>query len=243
MSSVQPEQIEVFILCGGEGKRLRSLVSDLPKPMAPIGSKPFLHFLVEDIVRQGFRNICFLTSYKSEIIKNYFQENFQHLSMRFSNEENPLGTGGAIFLAEKSSSFEKYLVINGDTFFHIDLRDFIKNWQPGSLKIALKKMPDISRYGRVEVGKNDEILSFIEKDAGTTGGAEGLINGGIYLCDRTLCAIGREKKGFVSLEKDIFPLLLKQNKLFSQAFSNDFIDIGIPEDYIKAQSLIEKWIK
>ena len=232
---------EVLILCGGEGKRLRSMISEVPKPMAPIGEKPFLHFLVSAIEKQGFKNFCFLTGYKSEIISEYFVTNFNHLNLRFSVEEKPLGTGGAIFKAIKNAKKDHFIVINGDTFFDIDLALFIENFKSGTFKIALRKVNDSSRYGRVESDQNNRVVSFLEKNTGAASQKEGMINGGIYVVDSSILTLSNKEIDFVSLENDIFPLLLEEKKIFSQPFENDFIDIGIPEDYIRAKALIEDW--
>ena len=232
---------EILILCGGEGKRLRSMISDVPKPMAPIGDKPFLDYLVRSIEKQGFKNYCFLSGYKSENITSYFKENFKDLNIRFSIEENPLGTGGAIFQAVKNSNFQKFIILNGDTFFNIDLNSLSSNWKEGTLKIALKKIVDSARYGRVDIDKNGVVTSFLEKGESQLDSAS-LINGGIYILDKSILDFDSNKNSFVSLENDIFPKLLSLRKINTQTFVDEFIDIGVPEDYIKAKSLIQKWL-
>jgi len=231
---------EVLILCGGEGRRLRSMISEVPKPMAPIGEKPFLDYLVRTIEKQGFKNFCFLTGYKSELIVEYFKKHFSHLNLRFSVEESPLGTGGAILKAIQSTDINNFLVVNGDTFFDINLADFEATWKPGTFKIALRTVADVSRYGKVEIGPNDQITSFVEKNA-ISGASAGLINGGIYYFSKNLLEKTASSDKFISLEKEIFPAILKSEKMYSKVFSDDFIDIGIPEDYIRAKVLIENW--
>lgn len=239
---MQKNNCEVLILCGGEGKRLRSMISEIPKPMAPIKEKPFLDYLVRSIEKQGFKNFCFLVGYKSEFIINYFEKNFSHLNLRFSFEEQPLGTGGAIFKAVARSTKDHFLVLNGDTFFDIDLVKFSKNWKRETFKIALRLVSDSSRYGRVEINQAGRITSFIEKETRLGSSNEGLINGGIYLFDKNLfsprCVM---EEVFISLENEIFPELLKSEKIYSDSFTDDFIDIGIPEDYIRAKEVIEIW--
>lgn len=232
---------EVLILCGGEGKRLRSMISEVPKPMAPIGEKPFLDYLVRTIEKQGFENFCFLTGYKSELIVDYFKKNFSHLNLRFSVEETPLGTGGAILKAIQGVDIvDNFLVINGDTFFDIDLARFESSWKPGTFKIALRIVSDVSRYGKVEIAHDGQITSFVEKNAISRSTA-GLINGGIYYFSKDLLTQPASEEKFISLEQEIFPVILKNEKMYSQVFTDDFIDIGIPEDYIKAKVLIESW--
>jgi NDP-sugar pyrophosphorylase family protein len=231
---------EVLVLCGGEGKRLRSMVSNVPKPMAPIGEKPFLDYLIRSISKQGFRHFCLLSGYKSEKISSYFNENLKYLNVRFSIEERPLGTGGAIFQAMKTSKFNKFLVYNGDTFFNIDLNNFLHGWKPDTLKIALKRISNSARYGQVCINERNCVTSFIEKGA-THESTESLINGGIYILDKSLLSLSNGEGLFISLENDIFPLLLAQQEIYTQSFTDDFIDIGIPEDYIRAKALIETW--
>lgn len=232
---------EILILCGGEGRRLRSMISEVPKPMAPIGEKPFLDYLVRAIEKQGYKNFCFLTGYKSEIISEYFKNNFNHLNLRFSVEETPLGTGGAIFKAIKGSTLNNFIVVNGDTFFDIDLNEFPRNWKPGTFKIALRTVSDSSRYGKVEINQDNRVVSFIEKSSATHLPTKGLINGGIYIFDKSVFLQDVIEGEFISLENDMFPKLLSDEKIYAQVFNDDFIDIGIPEDYIRAKVLIEKW--
>jgi len=235
------DDFEVLILCGGEGRRLRSMISDVPKPMAPIGDKPFLYHLVKNITQQGFHDFCLLTGYKTEHISDYFQNNFKNLNIRFSVEDVPLGTGGAIFKAAKTSPFKKFLVLNGDTFFNIDLKKFIQNWKVGTLKIALKYTDNALRYGVVEVDAQGKVISFLEKGASGSHNTKNLINGGIYILDASLLEGNAEDDKFISLENDVFPKLLKEGKIFSSPFEDEFIDIGVPEDYIRASLLIEQW--
>lgn len=231
---------EVLILCGGEGKRLRSMISEVPKPMAPIGEKPFLDYLIRAIEKQGFKNFCFLSGYKSEQIEEYFKKQFSHLNLRFSVEEIPLGTGGAIVKAIQHTDINNFLVINGDTFFDIDLAGFESSWKPETFKIALRFVSDVSRYGKVEIADDGQITSFVEKNA-IAGSSSGLINGGIYYFSKELLTLGAVEEKFISLEQEIFPAILKTGKMYSQVFIDDFIDIGIPEDYIRAKVLIESW--
>lgn len=233
-------EIEVLILCGGEGKRLQSVISNVPKPMAPISEKPFLEILVENIHRQGFKNICFLAGYKSESIVQHFNKKYLELNKRFSNEPAPLGTGGAIFKAMNTSSFEKFLIFNGDTFFNIDLRSFIIKPEEGFLKIAASLQKNIDRYGSMEVADSGLVTAFVEKKGITQ---QGIINGGIYFVDKATLSPYFQEDVFISLETDVFPELLKAGKVVAQIYNNEFIDIGIPEDYALAQSLVVDWNK
>lgn len=234
------DNLEVLILCGGEGTRLRSIISDVPKPMAPIGEKPFLDYLVRFIADQGFNKFCFLTGYKWESIHQYALKYFNDLQLRFSHESHPLGTGGAILQAVKNSKHDKFLVINGDTFFNINLLNLIQKWEPSSLLMALKQVDDSSRYGRVEINSQNQVIAFLEKSNVNTMGARALINAGIYVFHRNLFHLQRPDLEIFSLEQLYFPQLLKLRKIQGLIFTDDFIDIGIPEDYIMACSLIPR---
>jgi D-glycero-alpha-D-manno-heptose 1-phosphate guanylyltransferase len=236
-------KIEVLILCGGEGRRLRQVVSDVPKPMALVNGRPFLEYLVENLLRQNLKNICFLTGYKSEAIESYFKSAPSETNFRFSKEDQPLGTGGAIIEAIKNSSFEHFLILNGDTYFNIDIQDFLSDWRPGFIKMALKEIEDSARYGLVEVGQHGQVKAFVEKskNISTSPQARQAVNAGVYLAEKSIFTLAQV--GFVSLEKEILPHLVRQGKVFSQMFENDFIDIGIPEDYFRAQNLVGGWFK
>lgn len=222
--------MQAVILAGGFGTRLKSVINDIPKSMAPIGDKPFLEFLYEYLSVQIFDNFIFLTGYKSEVIEKHFiQEN-----IIFSKENNPLGTAGALFNAWDDLENEFYL-INGDTFFSIDYKkfyDFIKTKNANAC-MALYEVKQNDRYGKVIINKRNLITSFEEK----TKGESCFINTGIcYFKKEALKEYYQNWDGqFLSLEKDVFP---KFNNLYGLLMNGKFIDIGIPEDYQKAQTLI-----
>lgn len=232
---------QAVILSGGFGTRLSHIVSDVPKPMAPISGKPFLDYVVENLKKQNFDSFIFLTGYKSEIIENHFRNLNGAV---FIKEETPLGTGGAILNALKYIK-DEFFVINGDTFFDIDfslLEEFSKDKPSG---ITLRYSNNIERYGFVEIDENYKIKSFIEKGEMPKNRIDGYINGGIYyLKKETLepfAKLYKNKK--VSLESEIFPQLIAEAKLYALPIGGCFIDIGIPEDYYRAQELIPHWIK
>lgn len=230
---------QAVILSGGFGTRLAHVVSDVPKPMAPIKNKPFLEYIIGQLQNHGFDSFVFLTGYKSEIIENHFKE---LPNTRFVKEETALGTGGAILNAFEFLN-DNFYVINGDTFFDIDfsiLEEFGKN-KPCT--IALRYTDNISRYGFVEIDKNFEISSFIEKGNLPKNRIDGYINGGIYRIEKSVLKrfLDEFSGQFISLETEIFPKLLKNKELFGLPVGGCFIDIGIPEDYYKAQNLIPEW--
>ncbi|ELD5360349.1 nucleotidyltransferase family protein [Campylobacter coli] len=216
--------MQAIVLAGGLGTRLRSVVQDLPKPMAPINGKPFLAFVLEYLKKQGITEIILSVSYKYELIQEYFKDEFEGMKIRYNVEKELLGTGGAIKDALKLVKNEAY-VVNGDTFFDIDLKKLVLN--SSKICIALKQMQNFDRYGTVNVDEQGIVTSFEEK----VFKKQGLINGGIYLLKKDIFdEFSLEKKfSFEEFLQENYKLL----KIQTQIFDDYFIDIGIPEDYIK----------
>ncbi|EGE9579064.1 D-glycero-D-manno-heptose 1-phosphate guanosyltransferase [Campylobacter jejuni] len=214
--------MQAIILCGGLGTRLKSVIKDIPKPMAPINNKPFLEFIFEYLKKQGIKEIILAVSYKYEVIKEYFKDEFLGIKIKYSIEKEPLGTGGAIKETLKFVKNEAY-VLNGDTFFDIDLSKLKLN--ESKICLALKQMNDFDRYGMINIDKHGLVISFEEK----VFKKQGLINGGIYLLTKDIF------NDFALQEKFSFEEFLQENykKLKARAciFDDYFIDIGVPEDY------------
>ncbi len=196
--------MQAIILCGGLGTRLKSVIKDIPKPMAPINNKPFLEFIFEYLKRQGIKEIILAVSYKYEVIQEYFKDEFLGIKIKYIIKNEAC-------------------VLNGDTFFDIDLNKLKLNG--GKIYLALKQMNDFDRYGTVNVDKQGFVISFEEKIFKT----QGLINGGIYLLTKDIF------NEFDLEKKFSFEEFLQENykKLKARAciFDNYFIDIGVPEDY------------
>ncbi|EAH4470919.1 D-glycero-D-manno-heptose 1-phosphate guanosyltransferase [Campylobacter coli] len=214
--------MQAIVLAGGLGTRLRSVVQDLPKPMAPINGKPFLAFILEYLKKQGITEIILSVSYKYELIQEYCKDEFHGMKIHYNIEKELLGTGGAIKDALKLVKNEVY-VVNGDTFFDIDLKKLVLNGS--KICIALKQMQNFDRYGTVNVDEQGIVTSFEEK----VFKKQGLINGGIYLLKKDIF-------DEFSLEKKFsFEEFLQENykslKIQTQIFDDYFIDIGMPEDY------------
>lgn len=235
--------MEAILLCGGLGTRLRSVVSDRPKPMAEIAGKPFLHYLVKMLSESGVKRLIFALGYMGEQIEAYFQSGKDYgLSIFYSYEDSPLGTGGAIRNALSHVSGENVLVLNADTFFHTDyeslLREQLKN--KAAMTIASRKIEDISRYGAILKDENGRILRWNEKMSSDQAEAlrPGEINGGIYVMQKSL--IEKIPEGKQSLENDCIPAWLEDG-LYLQAIPSDgyFMDIGIPEDYAQFREDVE----
>ncbi|EAI6907781.1 D-glycero-D-manno-heptose 1-phosphate guanosyltransferase, partial [Campylobacter coli] len=214
--------MQAIVLAGGLGTRLRSVVQDLPKPMASINGKPFLAFVLEYLKKQRITEIILSVSYKHELIQEYFKDEFHGVKIHYNIEKELLGTGGAIKDALKFVKNEVY-VLNGDTFFDIDLKKLTLS--SSKICIALKQMQNFDRYGTVNVDKQGFATSFEEKIFKK----QGLINGGIYLLKKNIF------DEFNLEEKFSFEEFLQENyktlKIQTQIFDDYFIDIGIPEDY------------
>ena len=235
--------MEAILLCGGLGTRLRSVVSDRPKPMADIAGKPFLHYLVKMLSESGVKHLIFALGYMGEQIEAYFKSGEDYgLSISYSYEDSPLGTGGAIRNALSRVSEENVLVLNADTYFHTDYENLfmqqLKN--KAAMTIAGRKIEDISRYGAILKDESGRILRWNEKMSPDQAEAScpGEINGGIYVMQKSL--IEKIPEGKQSLENDCIPAWLKDG-VYIQAIPSDgyFMDIGIPEDYAQFRKDIE----
>ena len=218
-----------IILAGGLGTRLRDVVPDLPKCMAPVAGRPFLFYVINQLRMQGIEEFVFSLGYKHELIEEYLTKEFPTLSYKTVIETEPLGTGGAIYLSCKQVTAEKVLVANGDTLYNADLDKLEKLHQSLHVEctLALKPMKNFDRYGVVEINEKGWILNFKEKQFY----AQGNINGGIYLLDRNKFLNNSWPEKF-SFEKEY---LEKTKDLAAVIEDKYFIDIGIPEDLERAQ--------
>ena len=224
-----------IILAGGFGTRLQSVISDLPKPMAPINEQPFLNYQLNYLKHFGIKKVILSVGYLSKKIKDYYGNNFNGLAIDYVVEENPLGTGGGIRLAIEKCGESLTFVLNGDSFFDVDLIEFynlhIKN--KSQISLALRKVNDSSRYGTIEKNQENKITSFKEKSGITN---EGVINGGVYIIEKELYLQATTADSNFSIEKDFFEKQLTTFDIKGFEFDGYFIDIGIPEDYLKAQN-------
>lgn len=226
--------MEAIILAGGMGTRLRSVVPDLPKPMAPVAGRPFLAWILDRLLHAGFESAVLAVGYKNEAISNHFGERHHGLSLHYSVESLPLGTGGAIRLAADQITRYPVFVLNGDTYLELDYQAMLAAHQHAraNLSVAVCRVPDVSRYGALELEGDDVIQGFQEK--GRAG--PGYINAGVYLLSADV--MNRIPAGETfSFEQQL--LVPQVNELRPRAFltKGRFIDIGIPEDYDRAQRL------
>lgn len=230
--------MQAIILAGGFGTRLQAVVKDVPKPMADISGKPFLVYLLTSLQSYGVKNVVISVGYLQEKIIEYFGDFYLGMSIAYAREDRPLGTGGAIKTSLKFIDKKKpVIVINGDTFLQIDYKKLLTFYQEkkSQLTMVLHEVADCGRYGRVVVD-DDCVISFEEKSSEKK---SGFINGGIYVLDPKIFEEFFLPEKF-SFETDFLMRCLP--KLQPKAFMVDeyFIDIGIPEDFFRAQIELPK---
>jgi D-glycero-alpha-D-manno-heptose 1-phosphate guanylyltransferase len=228
---------EAIILAGGMGTRLRDAVPDLPKCMAPVIGKPFLQYVLDYCRQQGIERIIFSLGYKHEVIEAYATEHCKDLTVVYSIEETPLGTGGAIKKACGFANDDTVVVLNGDTLFQVNLEKMtgFHHLCAAHCTLALKPMTNFDRYGIVELNKDDSIQQFKEKqwtEAGT-------INGGVYLL-HVEKFLQESLPEIFSFEKDYLETYYQHRRMYGYIQDSYFIDIGIPEDFQRAQTELEQ---
>ncbi len=225
--------MEAIILAGGFGTRLKNLVSDVPKSMASVNSKPFLEYLLNFLSGQGIQKVILSVGYMNDTIQSHFKNQYKNILITYAIEEEPLGTGGGMLNALKNIEGERAVVLNGDSMFRIDLHALhnLHEANNADITLALRYFEDTSRYGSVNIDQAKQIVGFKEKqpEAGP-----GYINGGIYLLNKNFFTQNKFPDKF-SIEKDCFEKYYSRSRMFSYPARGYFLDIGIPEDYIKAQ--------
>lgn len=230
-------KLKALVLAGGLGTRLQSVVNDVPKSLAPIGGRPFLWYLLNRIEQQGLIDEVILSvGYKADLIIDMIGHQHGKLKITYCREEKPLGTGGAIrFALSRNPDFEDVLVMNGDTFSAFDIGEFYRFHKSKAAGITLVslRMKDFDRYGSISVNQTGEVLSFNEKKFTT----DGLISCGAYFVSKTFFndVFRKQTKETFSIEKDILEVKDRTYPIFAYVADFYFIDIGIPEDYARAQ--------
>src|SRR3989304_6548425 len=228
--------MEPILLAGGLGSRLRATVPDLPKPMAPIHGRPFLEYLLDYWAGQGVSRFVLSVGYKRDIIEEHFGARYKGTEVDYAVEDQPRGTGGGLLLALKHlRRTGPFLIMNGDTFFEVDLAPMRHYHQErrAELTIALREGEANSRYGGVGIDNKGKIKTF-DNRARTTDRA--LINGGVYLAEKSAFAgMAPESDAPVSIEDQLYPRMLAEGRrMYGFPSSGRFIDIGVPEDYRRA---------
>jgi D-glycero-alpha-D-manno-heptose 1-phosphate guanylyltransferase len=227
--------MESIILAGGQGTRLRGIVPHLPKPMADIAGRPFLWWLMDRLKQQGVRRVILSVGYKSEIFQDYFGSAFAGMEISYAIEREPLGTGGAIKLALAEAKGSHVIVLNGDSYVDVSLQALMSGLEAAGtdLAMAVTYLNDSARYGSLVIEEKTNIItSFREKSLGA-----GHINAGIY-CLRRDIFVKYSVPAKFSFEHDFLPKSLRALRPLAIEGVRAFIDIGTPEDYILAQTLI-----
>lgn len=222
--------MEAVILAGGLGTRLREIVADAPKSMAQVCGRPFLSYLLDQLQALGIKKVVLATGYRHALLADHFGSSYGNISLAYSVESEPLGTGGAIAKALQLCTSENVLVLNGDTFFAVEFKEMMACHLrlQADISVALKEMVSFDRYGSVtmECGR---IVAFHEKKMCD----RGYINGGVYIVRKSLfTGLGFPER--FSFEEDFLGKYL--HSFMVAGFKSDgyFIDIGIPEDYARA---------
>ena len=228
---------EAIILAGGLGTRLREALPDLPKCMAPVNGRPFLFYVINYLRSQGIEKFIFSLGFRHEVIEAYLNAEFSTLNFQCLIEKEPLGTGGAILASCYKASEQTVLVVNGDTIFKVDVvKAFIAhNKHRSDCTLILKPMENSDRYGVVELNNDDSIKSFKEKQFYKTG----LINGGVYILN-TEQFLAEELPSKFSFEKEYLEKYFETRKICGTVQDEYFIDIGIPEDYLRVQQELKQ---
>lgn len=222
-----------IILAGGLGTRLRSVVNDLPKCMAPVAGKPFLKYVIDELLQQGVTDFIFSVGYMRESIIEFVHDEYPHIKAEFAVEKEPLGTGGGIQLAASLAKEKNVFVLNGDTLFKVNLHNLSNAHyaHQSACTLSLKPMQQFDRYGVVEINEVQRIISFKEKQYYEAG----LINGGVYALNvNRFTSLSFPEK--FSFEKDYLETYYQQEGFYGFVSEGYFIDIGIPADYQRAQT-------
>lgn len=222
--------LEAIVLAGGLGSRLREIVPDRPKPMALVAGRPFLEIVIRSLATKGISRVVLSLGFMAEKIINHFGNHFAGVELAYVVEESPLGTGGAVRLAMTKCFQESFFVLNGDTFLDLEVADVNAFWQKKrNLVIVARQVPDTSRYGRLLV-EDGLVKGFTEK--GISG--PGLINAGCYVFSRGQLDEYEVSRPF-SLEADYLINVVQNAPVDVFVTNGHFIDIGVPEDYYRAQ--------
>ena len=230
--------METIILAGGFGTRLKSVVPNIPKTLAPINKRPFLDYLLNYLIKQRVNKVILSLYYQHELIKNQYNHRYKSLNIIYSVDSTALGTGGALKRALELSQSNDVFIINGDTFFNVDLNQLLyeHKYNKNDITIALKPMENFDRYGIVETSNSGQVTKLKEKQYCKYG----KIDGGIYLINKNIINF------FENVKKFSFNHFIINNlnnlKVGSYLCNEDFIDIGIPEDYELAHSMLENYL-
>lgn len=231
--------VTAIILAGGLGTRLRSVLADRPKVLAPVAGRPFLTYLLDQLRRIGVSQAVLSTGHLAEQFAEAIGDDYRGMQIRYAQEESPLGTGGAIKFAGQLVDTPHLLVMNGDSYFDADLRSYIEWHIAGEhdVSLLLVKVPDASRFGTVQ-RKLLDVIAFLEKQPQPTPGE---INAGVYVFRREMLA--EIPDGKCSIERDVFPQWLGKYRVRAWVTDGEFIDIGVPDDYQRSHDFMVRATK
>lgn len=220
--------MELIVLAGGLGTRLRSVVEDLPKPMAPVAGRPFLEHVLQWAGTQGVTHAVLAVSYQWEKIQAHFGNHFQQIALSYSVETQPLGTGGGLRAALEYTTEPQIYSCNGDTLFPVNLTNLltVQKQHDYVVTLATRTVADVSRYGLIQT-QDTHITAFSQE----LQPKPGEINGGIYVISRSWLSQWELGLRF-SFEQDALPHCQQAGAYHAEQY---FIDIGIPQDYQRAQ--------
>ena len=228
--------VTAAILAGGLGTRLRSVVADRPKVLVPVGGRPYLAYLLDQLAAAAVREVVLLTGHEASQVRDALGDTHAGLSLVYSAEPAPLGTGGAIRHALPHLSAPMVLLLNGDSYCDVDLEAFARFHRSESAggSLVLIRVPDASRYGQVRLGRTGRVVRFEEK--GATRGP-GWVSAGVYLLDRALVA--EVQPGPLSLERDLLPRWVAEGRVRGFRCGGRFLDIGTPQSYALAEQFFQ----
>jgi D-glycero-alpha-D-manno-heptose 1-phosphate guanylyltransferase len=225
--------MDAIVLCGGKGTRLSSVISDVPKPLAPVNGRPFLDYLLSYLAASGLvRHAILATGHLAEKVEQHYESRFGPLRLSYSREDNPLGTGGAVLLALRRHAIASpFFIANGDSFVDASLASLSALLsEKADLAMSLYQIDDAARFGSVEL-EGRTVTGFHEKNGRPV---PGTINAGLYACRPHVFDAWHGHAGALSLEQDMLPILVQQQRVAGLCSGTRFIDIGLPETYLAA---------
>jgi len=239
------KNIDVVILCGGLGTRLRDEIGESQKTMVVIDDRPFLDIIILHLKKQGFKRLILCTGYQSRHVEDYYRQQDLGISIDFSQEADPLGTGGALKQAQQMIQSDIFFVMNGDSFCPLGYQDLLAfHLLKGALAtIVVHPVDEAGDFGTVAFDDNNKIKFFYEKisECQLASGAQCMVNAGIYCFDRKIFVFMPPDPAF-SMEQDLFPKLVDKD-LFAFEEKQPFIDIGTPQRLAEAKKLLATYLK
>jgi NDP-sugar pyrophosphorylase family protein len=225
--------MDVVVLAGGLGKRLKPKTGDTPKVLAAVRGTPFLDILFQNLSSEGFKRVILCTGYKAQEIEDRYRTSKFNLDIQFSREEAPLGTGGAFKLAKSKVQSPVFLGLNGDCFCSVSFRDFVcfHQKQKALASLVLTKLDDKGDFGSVALNDKKQIISFQEK---VHLASSPLVSVGIYCFQKEIFDLMPPRNAF-SIEHDFFPKLINKG-FYGFVTEHKFLDIGTPDRYEQAQN-------